>query len=107
MRLHLLMVPLLGLTLGLGACTDQPAPPQSLMANPNPPVPPPRAETIPKPPPSEELLVRQPGEWEWVGNGYVWQPGEWVKLSGHSNQFLPGHWSPVNGVWTWERGHWL
>jgi hypothetical protein len=90
---------------GAAACTVQ-APPQ-VMANPYPPVPPTPAEVIPKPPPTEEFLVRRPGEWEWVGNGYVWQPGEYVKKDGHSNEYLPGHWNLVNGAWVWEQGHWL
>jgi hypothetical protein len=105
MRLHLL-VALFAVALGLAGCVDQP-PPTLVSANPNPPVPPPQAETIPKPPPSEDFLVPRPGEWEWVGTGYVWQPGEWVKLDGHSNQFLPGYWALENGAWTWKRGHWL
>lgn len=104
MRLHLL-VPLFALALGLISCVEQPVP--QVGPNPYPPVPPMRDVSIPKPPPSEEFLVPRPGEWEWVGNGYVWQPGEWVKLEGHSNQFLPGHWTVVNEAWTWERGHWL
>ena len=107
MRLHLLLVPLFAAALGLSACVDQPPPPPPVMANPNPPVPPPQVEAIPKPPPSEDFVVPRPGEWEWVGNGYVWEQGEWVKLDGHTNEFLPGHWTVSNGVWTWERGHWL
>lgn len=93
--------------LALSACVDQPAPAPMAGANPYPPVPPLRDEAIPKPPVSEDFLVPRPGEWEWVGNGYEWQHGEWVKLDGHSNQYLPGHWTVANGVWTWEHGHWL
>jgi hypothetical protein len=96
----------LGLLLSLAACV----PPPTVVApgpNPYPPPPPPQAEVRTLPPVSEAQLVWRMGTWEWVGNGYAWQPGEWEPLGSHSNEYLPGHWAVVNGVWTWERGHWL
>jgi hypothetical protein len=91
--------------LALAGCETPPPPPET--ANPNPPPPPPRVETIPKPPVSEDLLVWQPGHWEWAGTGYVWQAGEYVKLDGHTNQYMPGYWDKQNGAWVWLAGHWL
>ncbi len=105
MRPSLLAV-LLAVSVGAVACTDQPQP-LPVAVNPNPPVPPRREEAVPKPPPSEDLLVWRPGDWEWDGNGYVWRPGEYVKLGSHSNQFMMGHWAVINGTWSWEPGHWL
>ena len=105
MRVRLTVL-LLGALLGLAACEVGP-PPMVVPENPNPPVPPLQSEVRPLPPVSEDQLVWRMGEWEWVGTGYVWAPGEWVKLDGHSNQYLPGHWVFQGGAWQWERGHWL
>lgn len=85
--------------LGLVACTP--------MGNPNPQPPPPRSEEIPKPPVTGESMIWQPGHWEWTGNGYAWQQGEWVKSIGHSAEWLNGHWEDQAGTWTWVPGHWL
>ena len=109
--MRLAFVLLAGL-LALGGCAA-PAPPphpvtgNNLGPNPYPPPPPPRQEAIPLPPVSEEQLVWRFGGWEWVGAGYVWRPGEWELLDGHSNQFMPGHWMIESGAWAWVRGHWL
>ena len=96
---------LLATLLALGACvpeqTTGPGP------NPNPPVPPPQAETRPLPPVSEQQMIWRPGDWEWVGTGYVWQPGDWELLANHSNEFLPGHWEWQGTAWVWVRGHWM
>ena len=106
MRPYLRLVILAGV-LALAAC-EPPKPAAPVPgANPNPPVPPPQAETMPKPPVSEQQLVWRPGEWEWVGSGYVWQSGDWEPIAGHSNEFLPGHWTQDSGTWGWVRGHWL
>lgn len=98
---------LLGAVASLAGCTPPPPMVVGPGPNPNPPPPPRQAEQRPLPPVSEDQLVWRMGEWEWVGSGYVWQPGEWVKLDGHSNQYLPGHWAVVGNSWQWERGHWL
>jgi hypothetical protein len=98
---------LLGVAVGLPACTPEAPVVVGPGPNPYPPVPPPRAEERPLPPVSEDQLVWRMGQWEWVGSGYVWRGGEWEKLDGHSNQYLPGHWAVLNGAWQWERGHWL
>ena len=88
----------------LGACVP---PPVVAGPNPYPPPPPMQAEQRPLPPVSEQQLVWRMGEFEWVGSGYVWQPGQYEPLDGHSNQYMPGHWAVLNGAWVWERGHWL
>ena len=90
-------------SLGLAAC----AIPRGNAYNPNPLPPPPRAETIPKPPVTEELLVWQPGHWDWTGAGYVWEPGNYVGRDGHGTLWLDGHWVTQDGGWAWVPGHWV
>ena len=106
-RSLLLLGALMGAVASLAACE----PPAAVQAgpgpNPNPPVPAPQAELRPLPPVSEQQLVWRMGGWEWVGTGYVWQPGEWEPLDGHTNQYLPGHWAVQGNAWVWVRGHWL
>jgi hypothetical protein len=103
---HVLLAALLGGVSSLGACVPPPVM-AGAPANPYPPPPPMQPEQRPLPPVSEQQLVWRMGGWEWAGTGYVWQPGQWEPLAGHSNQYLPGHWTAVNGTWVWERGHWL
>jgi hypothetical protein len=74
--------------------------------NPFPPVPPPVAETISKPPVSAEPLLWQPGHWNWNGNGYAWQPGEYVPAAGHGALFQDGYWQPTPSGWVWVKAHW-
>jgi WXXGXW repeat (2 copies) len=108
MKPHALAIALLAAPLLLGGCVySSHSSPPLIVANPNPPVPPPQPEQRPLPPPTEDQLVWRIGQWEWVGNGYVWRPGEYEKLGGHSNEYLPGHWVVQDGAWVWERGHWL
>jgi hypothetical protein len=76
-------------------------------ANPYPPVPPPRPETIPPPPVTGTLLLWQPGHWNWTGDGYVWEPGEYVPRDGHSNLFMPGYWQQTAAGRTWVAPHWM
>lgn len=102
---RLLAVPML-LTLGLAAC-QMPAPAPTAAANPYPTPPPVKAEEIPKPPVSEDPLIWQPGHWDWIGNGYDWRPGEWVKRAGHGTQWQDGYWSNSSGTWVWVAPHWI
>ncbi len=99
-----------GCLLALAGCVPPPPPPPTFIGpppNPNPPVPPPLTEVRPLPPVSEAQMVWRMGDWEWTGAGYVWQPGAWELLDGHSNQYLIGHWVANGTTWTWERGHFL
>jgi len=75
--------------------------------NPYPPPPALRAEAIPKPPVTEQLLVWQPGHWDWTGNGYAWQEGRYVPLAGHGTQWMFGYWTNSSGNWTWVPAHWM
>jgi hypothetical protein len=95
---------LLGL-LSLAGCAVRA--PAQFGANPYPPPPPLREEVIPRPPVTEELLVWQPGHWDWVGSGYTWREGRYVPLAGHGTEFLFGHWSNQSGAWIWMPAHWL
>jgi hypothetical protein len=78
----------------------------SSSAQPFPPVPPPMQESIPKPPVTGEALLWQPGHWNWNGNGYVWQPGEYVPAAGHGNLFQTGYWEQSPSGWRWVPAHW-
>ena len=84
-----------------GPATTQPAAP------PYPPVPPPRTETIPNPPVTATPLLWQPGSWDWIGSGYVWNPGRYVPRDGHSNLFMPGYWRQTPSGYVWQPAHWL
>lgn len=103
MRIARVFLPLLPVA-WLAACAE----PQPVVASAAPPAPPPaRAEIVPKPPVSEELLTWRPGHWDWVGNGYVWIEGEYVKRAGTGSAFQPGYWSNQGGAWTWVKPHWV
>lgn len=93
-------VSVLMIALGLAACATQ--------SLPFPPVPPPQVETRPIPPVSNQALLWRPGDWQWTGSGYTWQPGAYEPAAGHgSNNWLPGHWEGTNGQYAWVPGHWL
>ena len=89
----------LTIALGLAAC--------AVDTLPFPPVPPPQAEARPIPPISRQALVWRPGDWQWTGSGYAWQPGSYEPADGHSNNWLPGHWEGASGQYAWVPGHWL
>lgn len=91
--------------LGLSLLTGCAAP-TTAAGNPFPPPPPPRMEAVPKPPVSGEQLLWQPGHWDWNGNGYSWQSGEYVPAAGHGNLFQPGYWSQTPSGWVWVKAHW-
>ena len=72
------------------------------------PLPPPRpADFAPTPPISAVPLIWRPGDWQWTGSGYSWQPGAYEPAGGHSTQWLPGHWEGNNGQYVWVPGNWL
>jgi len=89
----------LAAALGLAACATG--------ALPFPPVPPPQVETRPPPPVSAQRLVWRPGDWQWTGNGYAWQPGTYEPAFGHGTTWLPGHWEGTAGQYSWVPGHWI
>lgn len=76
-------------------------------ANPNPPVPPAKTETVPLPPVSGMPQIWEPGHWDWNGQGYDWVAGQWVARGDHSAMWQPGYWARINGTWTWQVGHWV
>ncbi len=85
--------------LGLAACATDTLP--------FPPVPPPQAETRPIPPVAAQPLIWRPGDWQWIGSGYAWQPGGYELAGAHSANWLPGHWEGAGGRYAWVPGHWL
>jgi hypothetical protein len=101
-----LAVALLGVTLLAGCATTTTTTTTTTAVNPFPPVPPPIAETMPKPPVSAEVLLWQPGHWDWNGRGYEWQPGEYVPAAGHGALFQVGYWAPTPSGWVWVKAHW-
>ncbi|HUB15556.1 MAG TPA: YXWGXW repeat-containing protein [Acetobacteraceae bacterium] len=102
MRKTIFGAALLGTVL-LAGCASQST---NSSALPFPPVPPPMQETVPKPPVTGEALLWQPGHWNWNGNGYVWQPGEYVPAAGHGNLFQTGYWEQTPSGWRWVPAHW-
>jgi hypothetical protein len=83
----------------LAACTSTATPPY-------PPAPAPLADPMPKPPVTPEVLVWQPGHWDWTGSAYTWSPGLYVPAAGHGGNWMTGWWNRVNGAWQWEPAHW-
>ena len=84
------------------------APARVQFANPYPAPPPPRAEIVPKAPVTEDQVIWQPGHWDWLGNGYEWRAGRWVKAAGHGSAWLQGYWSNSStGTWLWIPAHWV
>ena len=97
------MTALLACAVSLSAC----AIPRGTAYNPHPPPPPPRREAALKPPVTEELLILQPGHWEWTGSGYVWETHRFVPREGHGSLWLDGHWVIEGGDWAWAPGRWV
>ncbi len=92
---HLTALALLAL---LAACATS-APPA--------PIPPAQPEAIPKPPVSAVPLTWQPGHWDWTGSTYVWVPGQYIDLDGHSATWMPPYWEKTPSGWVWRPAHWL
>ena len=105
MRIRWFLLPAL-MTLTLASCM-LPPPVNTVSGNPNPPPPAVLAEEISKPPVSEELLIWQPGHWDWLGSGYSWRQGEWIKRVGHGTEWQDGYWNNASGHWEWQPAHWL
>lgn len=101
MRLHLALAGVA--LLALGACSVQ----QDVAACPKPPER--KAEVIPKPPISEQVMLWQPGHWDYSNGNYIWAPGQWIPRGNRSGQWFDGYWtrdaapSPCH----WVPAHWL
>jgi hypothetical protein len=102
---------LIGLTLSIGisACTVEPAKivvTETVVSRPPPPV---RVEQIPPPPTSHpELVVWQPGHWHWNGHDYEWYPGRYEKRPSTTAVWVPPEWVPRgNNEWVFKPGHWV
>jgi hypothetical protein len=74
------------------------------MAQPYPPVPPPRAEQMPPPPGTR--YAWEPGHWHWNGAAYVWFGGHYVVRRAHWGVYEPGRWVLRGGGWVWVPAHW-
>ena len=75
--------------------------PQQASAQPYPPVPPPRYETVPVAPGPGYLW--RGGGWRWDGRAYVWMPGTYVVRRAGYNAWVPGHWGRFG---RWVPAHW-
>jgi hypothetical protein len=103
MRLHPSHL-LLGMLLLAGCVAPAPV---MVGANPYPPPPPRREEMVPKPPVTDQLIIWEPGHWDWIGDGYTWREGRYVPLDGHDSHWLDGYWSNQSGTWLWVPAHWM
>lgn len=101
MKLHLALAGVV--LLALTGCSVQ----QDVSACPKPPAR--KAEVIPKPPISEQVMLWQPGHWDYSGGNYAWAPGQWIPRGNRSGQWFDGYWtrdaapSPCH----WVPAHWL
>ena len=86
----------------LSGCSPQ----TTTVVDEHPPVPALLPDPIPKPPVSAEVLMWQPGHWDWTGAGYVWQPGQYVPAAGHGYLWMQGYWDHTPAGWTWLPAHW-
>ncbi len=90
------ILPLIAL---MGATTL--AMPRQAEAQPYPPVPPPRYETVPVAP--GPAYVWRGGGWRWDGRSYVWAPGAYVIRHAGYHRWVPGHWGRFG---RWIPAHW-
>lgn len=78
------------------------------MACPHLPANPPPLPTAPLPPVSDSKLVREPGHWNWVDGGYVWEQPAWVVPPWPSaSRWQDGFWTPNGGGCAWTPGHFI
>jgi hypothetical protein len=89
-----------GVVLAIAACSG-PEPDEP------PAVPAVQAERIPVPPPSNITQIWQPGHWEWDGQSFAWQEGEWVPREGHGPLWQDGYWRRAGASFTWVPAHWM
>ena len=87
----------------LGGCT------QPLMVNGCPAVPAVQAESVPAPPPTGEVLIWQPGAWNYVNGQFVWEPGHYVVADPGRRAWVGGGFAPGPGIGAcnWVPAHWV
>ena len=97
---------LLGLSLLTVSCAPGAGIPQ--MACPHLPTNPPPAHAPPLPPVSPTRLVLQPGHWDWVDSGYVWDQPAWITPPWPTaSKWEDGFWTPNGGGCAWTTGHFV
>jgi hypothetical protein len=68
---------------------------------------PPELRTEVIPPAPSDLVVWTPGHWQWMGDNWAWQPGQYVTRPQATAMWEPGHWVPhPAGGFLWVDGHW-
>jgi len=71
------------------------------------PLAPPELRTEVIPPAASDLVVWDPGHWQWTGDNWAWQPGHYVTRPQTTAMWEPGHWVPnAAGGYMWVDGHW-
>ena len=86
------------------------APPAGIpqMACPHLPTSAPATRVNPLPPVSTTRLVLQPGHWDWVDGGYVWDQPAWIMPPWPSaSKWQDGFWTPNGGGCAWTPGHFV
>src|ERR1051326_1445574 len=68
---------------------------------------PPALQTEVVPPAPNDLVVWNPGHWNWTGMDWVWEPGHYMTRVQTTAMWQPGHWEvqPAGG-YMWVEGHW-
>lgn len=62
-------------------------------------------ETVPLQPAQQAVWIR--GHYDYVGNGYQWQPGRWEIPPGGARTYIGPSWQPAaRGGYVYVRGHW-
>ena len=64
------------------------------------------AETVPLPPVSSTRLIWHPGDWDYSGGSYRYQPGRYEALDDHGGTYLFAHWAGSDGQYAWVPGSW-
>ena len=91
--------------LPLAGCAPPPPVPQTTC--PHIPDSPPARRPDPLPPVSAGRLTLQPGHWNWVDGGYVWEAPAWVPSATPHPHWLAGFWTPNGGGCAWTPGQFL
>jgi hypothetical protein len=70
--------------------------------------PPLRYEPVPPPPRRGEIVIWQPGHWQWEArrHDWAWIPGAYVERPYRNAAWEPGHWIARHHEWVWIPGHW-
>lgn len=49
-------------------------------------------ERVPVPPPADQAMSWRPGYYDFSDGNYIWRPGQWEPLAGHSTLWQDGYW---------------